>query len=97
MSDTKHHPLSSEYVCQALCKKGLISQAQEAQIRKNGKSIQKKLEKDQVRPDDTSSVSGRILAPITIIDVIVSINLQRADDPSKSLGEEVIFQTLANA
>ena len=97
MPDTKHHPLSSEYVCQALCKKGLISQAQEAQIRKNGKSIQKKLEKDQVRPDDTSGVSGRILAPITIIDVIVSINLQRADDPSKKLGEEIIFQTLADA
>jgi len=97
MPDTKHHPLSSEYVCRALCKKRLISQAQEAQIRKNGKSIQKKLEKDQVRPDDTSSVSGRILAPITIIDVIVSINLQRADDPSKKLGEEIIFQTLADA
>ena len=97
MPDTKHHSLSSEYVCQALCEKGLISQTQETQIRKTEKSIQRKLEKDQVRPDETSSVSGRILAPINIIDVIVSMNLQRADDPSKRLGEEIIFQTLANA
>ena len=97
MSGTKYHPLSSEYICQALCKKGLISKEQEAQIRKNGKSVQKKLEKNQARPDETSSVSSRITAPITIIDVIVSMNLQQADDSSKRLGEEIIFQTLAVA
>ncbi|MDP7416648.1 MAG: hypothetical protein QF888_01490 [Desulfobacterales bacterium] len=97
MPDPKCHPLSAEYICQALCKKGLISQAQEAQIRKNGKSIQKKLEKDQARPNETSSVGGRIPAPITIIDVIVSINLQRTGDPSKRLGEEIVFQTLTDA
>ena len=97
MPDPKCHPLSPVYVCRALCKKGLTSRSQEAQIMRNGKSIQRKLEKDQTGPDKTSSGSGRILAPITIIDVIVSMNLQRADDPSKRLGEEVIFQTLADA
>ncbi len=97
MPDPKCHPLSAEYVCQALSKKRLISRAQEAQIRKNGKSIQKKLEKDQARPNETSSVGGRIPAPITIIDVIVSINLQRTGDPSKRLGEEIVFQTLTDA
>ena len=38
---------------------------------------------------------SRISSSITIIDVIASLDLERADNPSKALDEEIIYQVLA--
>jgi len=45
--------------------------------------------------DASGSSSSRIINPITIIDIISFLKLDRNDDPTKELDEETIFQALA--
>jgi len=56
--------------------------------------FRKKLEKLQT--DRSPNLSkNKYRNPVTIVDVIASLNLEREDDPDKKLEEETIFQTLA--
>jgi len=88
-------PLSSENVCRILLKKGLISKEQRQEIFKKKDSLQKKLEKLQVIKDASVGSSSRIINPVTIIDIICFLKLDREDDPTRELDEETIFQALA--
>jgi len=54
--------------------------------------VTKRLEKGDHR---TRKVGNRITHPITIIDVIASLNLKRYDDPVNLLDEEAIYQVLS--
>jgi len=45
----------------------------------------------------SATSKARISNPVTIIDVISSLQMERADDPTKSLDEDTIFQALAKA
>jgi general secretion pathway protein E len=84
---------SSENVLRALLKYRLISKDQKQEIIKKGLSLKRKLEKIQAMRQGSSK--GRIINPVTMVDVITSLDLERADDPSKTLDEEIIFQALA--
>ncbi len=84
-------------VCNILLKYGLISGDQEKEISKKKAGLQKKLEKIRLMRRDSAHPKGRISNPANIVDVIVSLNFERADDPSKILDEETIFQALAKA
>jgi len=89
--------LSPAKVCKILLKYGLINEDQEAVISRKKTGIQKKLEKIRLIRHASESQNGPIGNPVTIIDVIASFNLERADDPSKGLDEETIYQALAKA
>ncbi|MBW1721040.1 MAG: type II/IV secretion system protein [Deltaproteobacteria bacterium] len=93
--ETPSDPFSPDRVTRVLLEYGLISEGQRAQILKRRSHIQKKLE--QVRPPrgNHGTEKGKVPNPVTIIDVITSLRIARADDPSKTLDEETIFQTLA--
>jgi general secretion pathway protein E len=86
------NPLSTKKVCQTLLKKGLISTDQFKKIKKKNKVLKAKLEKQNIGKHPSRA---RITSPVTIIDVITSLNLKRYDNDSKVLDEEVIFQSLA--
>lgn len=89
---------SDENVCKILLTYGLISEDQKQDILVKKNRIKSKLE--QIRTMRQSSVpsKGRIGNPVTIVDVIASLDIKRTDDPSlRVLDEETIFQALAKA
>jgi len=87
--------LSAENVCRIFLKKGLISKEQRQEIFNKKDTLQKKLEKLQVIKDASGGSSSIIINPVTIIDIICFLKLNREDDPTRELDEETIFQTLA--
>ena len=87
--------LSAENVCRILLKKGFISKEQRREIFKRKDILRQKLEKLQVLRDASGGSSSKIINPITIIDIISFLKLDRKDDPAKELDEETIFQSLA--
>jgi len=88
-------PLSVKNVCRTLLKRGLISKEQTVEIFKKKGILQKKLEKLQMIRHASGGPSSRIINPITIIDIISFLKLDRKDDPKRKLDEETIFQALA--
>ncbi|MBW2031605.1 MAG: type II/IV secretion system protein, partial [Deltaproteobacteria bacterium] len=91
MTENRKKGLSDEHVLKVLLKLGLISEDQGKQIFNKKNDIRRRIERDR------SASKGRIKNPVTIVDVIVSMELRRADDPTKALDEETIFQALAKA
>ena len=89
------NPFSTENVCGILIKHGLISADQEKEIRSKRIGVQKKLERARAAKKTSDTSRGRLQSPITIIDVITTLNLNRADNPEKELDEEFIYQALA--
>jgi general secretion pathway protein E len=86
---------SAKTVCKSLFKRRLISVEQGREILQKQDGIRRKLEKTQVIGRGTRSSNTRFSNPVTIIDVIVSLDLERADDPARPLDEEIIYQVLA--
>jgi len=86
---------SAESVCPILLRFGLISEDQKEEIFKKKANLRRKLEKLRAMRHASASSKGRILNPITIVDVIASLQMERTDDPSRTLDEETIFQALA--
>ena len=95
MTKDSTSPLSAEKVCSILLKKGLISKEQKEEIFKKKDTLRQKLEKLQMIRDASGGPSSRIINPITIIDIISFLKLERKDDPTKEVDEETIFQALA--
>jgi general secretion pathway protein E len=95
MSDDLNSQFSAENVCQALLDKGLINKAQVKAIFSKKDAVRKKLEQLRAQRLASSHSQFKIVNPITIIDVIVSLSMSRADKTSWPLDEEVIFQALA--
>jgi general secretion pathway protein E len=95
MTKDSTSPLSAEKVCSILLKKGLISKEQKEEIFKKKDTFRQKLEKLQMIRDASGGPSSRIINPITIIDIISFLKLERKDDPTKEVDEETIFQALA--
>jgi general secretion pathway protein E len=86
---------SADSVCEALLKYRLITGVQKKEILSKRNRVQKKLERLRAAKLASGASKGRVLSPITIIDVIIDLNLSRADDPDKALDEETVFQALA--
>jgi len=94
MPSEKTDPFAIKTICQSLLKKGLIKRGQAQTILSQKEQIRKKLE-DKRAKQKGSDRTREIVNPITSIDIIVSMNLVRADHETRVLDEDVIFQTLA--
>ncbi|MBW2029135.1 MAG: type II/IV secretion system protein [Deltaproteobacteria bacterium] len=90
MTRNSKRGLSDDHVLKVLLKFGLISEDQGKQVFNKKNDIRRKLERERAS-------KGRVKNPVTIVDIISSMDLDRADDPSKALDEETIFQALAKA
>ena len=88
-------PFSPESICRSLLKRGFISAAQGREILRKHKGIRRKLERAMAMRGSSSGSRARTSNNVTIIDVIASLDLERADNPNKALDEEVIYQGLA--
>ncbi|MBA7669449.1 Type II secretion system protein E [subsurface metagenome] len=88
-------PLLPEDVCRILFEQGLISKGQRQGIFQKKDILQKKLEKLRIIRHASGGSSSRITNPITIVDIICFLRLNRKDDPTRELDEETIYQALA--
>ena len=95
MQTDSSNSFSAKKVCEVLTKNRLLSPAQAKEILAKRESLQKKLEKQQARKQVSAISDPRMQTPVTIIDIIVSLNLNRLDDSTKVLDEETIYQALA--
>jgi general secretion pathway protein E len=92
-----HKGLSEEYVLKVLEKLRLIDEDQKKEIFNKKRNIKRKLERLRAVRHASASSRGRVINPITIVDVITNLELKRADDPYTVLDEETIFQALTKA
>jgi len=89
--------LSAERICRILRDRGLLSEGREKEILTRKEAIRRKLEKTRGMQAPSPSAKSPLPSPVTVVDVIVSLKLEREDDPSKVLDEETIYLTLAEA
>jgi general secretion pathway protein E len=95
MAKNSENLFSPESVCKVLFKRGLIKAAQGRDILRKEKNIRRKLVRARAMAEASLPSKSRISSSITVIDVIASLDLERADNPGKALDEEVIYQVLA--
>ena len=88
---------SAESVCKILLKQGLISENQKKEILLKKDRLLNKLEQLRAMKQTSAASKGKIRNPVTSIDVIHSLKMERADDSSKVLDEETVFQALAKS
>jgi general secretion pathway protein E len=88
---------SPENVCKVLLKHGLISEGQKKEIMAKKDRLLNKLEQLRAMKQSASGSKSRIRNPVTIIDVIHSLQMERADDRGKVLDEETVYQALAKS
>jgi len=88
---------SAENVCKTLLKQGLISENQKKEILLKKDRLLNKLEQLRAMKQTSAASKGKIRNPVTIVDVIHSVKMERADDSSKVLDEETVFQALAKS
>ncbi|MFH0844910.1 MAG: GspE/PulE family protein [Pseudomonadota bacterium] len=95
MTMKSKNPFSTKNVCDILSKQGLLSEDQKKEILLKEHGLRNKLEKLQAMQHASASSKGRIVNPVTIVDIIKSLEILRADQAHKVLDEEAIFQALA--
>jgi general secretion pathway protein E len=85
LSSTK---LSSSDLCQIFINAGVISANQAKEVLKKEKTVRRVLKKEQEKKN-CSTVS------IKFVDVILYLKLERADQPSKRIDEDLLYKILA--
>ena len=83
-------------ICRILLEKGLISEAQKKDILGKRPRIKQRLESSGKKGTAIKDGASPFDVPVTIVDIIASLNLMRADDETRPLDEEIIVQTLAD-
>jgi general secretion pathway protein E len=97
MAVAPENVFAPESVCRVLMKYGLINEGQKQEILKKQGEIRRKLERIRAMRQASSSSKARLSNHITIVDVVASLQMERADDPSKGIDEDIIFQALAKS
>ncbi len=96
MKQNSDHPFSAKTVFRVLVQQGIMTKAQAKEIFEKKDKIQGELEKARSKKlRRVAGTSVQIVNPVTIVDVIVSQKMIRADDPSLEIDEDIIFQTMA--
>ncbi|MCU0597935.1 MAG: GspE/PulE family protein [Desulfobacterales bacterium] len=88
-------PFADKLVCRALIKHGQISRDQAKEIYQKKDRLWEMIEKNKAERLKNIPAGVKIINPTTIVDVIVALKLNRADNPSLELDEDAVFQSLA--
>ena len=95
MNNKVTNSFNDNNICQILLSAGLLTKEQSKQILVKKNQVKSKLQQIKAMRNTSSGSKVKGGTPVTIIDVIVSLELERADDNTKILDEEIIFQVLA--
>lgn len=93
--NSPNDPFSDERVIRTILNAGLLSQNQINEVLKKKSSVINRLTAARTK-SHSGAIGLKIIRPFTIIDVVVSLKLHRADKIHEKLDEEAIFQALAN-
>ncbi len=97
MATARQHSLSDDSVTAVLLQEGLISKDQGKTIFREKANIRRQIERERAIRRSSQGTRQRIENPTTIVDVIVALDMNRADAPDKPLDEETMYQALARA
>ena len=86
---------SPKNVLQVLIKNGVLSRKQAKRVLEQKDLIKGKLEKKYDQRRVALGAKVKNADAVTVIDVIAELNINRADDPTRKLDEETVFQYLA--
>jgi general secretion pathway protein E len=92
MPNNNQSLLSAKNICQALLNKRLIEFAQAEEILKKKEILKSRLEKHRNRKNASGD---RNINPVSIVDVIASLNLKCSGPDARIIDEDLIFQVLA--
>ena len=95
MTNRPGKPFSPESTCNILKERNLISPLQEKMILAKRREVEKKIEQINRRKKANFFPDARFSDRVSIIDVVVFLNLERADQAEKVLDEDLIYQVLA--
>lgn len=85
----------ADLVCQILIKTNLLSKSKAKEILRSKDGLLDKLEKIRQKKFENTPSAELISNPLNIVDVIVSLNINRLDNPGLPLDEETIYQALS--
>lgn len=97
MAKKIENAFTDDSICHVLLSYGFITDAQNKEILVKKNQIRSKLEQIRAMRRASAGSKAKIVNPVTIVDVISSLELERGDDHNKPLDEETIFQVLAKA
>jgi general secretion pathway protein E len=95
MTNDLNDPFSAQNICRALLSNGIISKAQAKEILNKKDSLQKRLERLRSKQNPSPASNSRVDNPVTFIDVLTPLKLERADDSFRGLDEDIIYQALS--
>ena len=97
MPEIAEKNFSDDAICKVLLKTGLISETQNKEIFVKKKQVRSKIQQIRAKRSSSAGTKGKFRNPVTIVDVITALKMDRADDSDKPLDEETIFQCLSAA
>ncbi len=92
-TNSVHHLTSPDEILKALMAKGLITENNAREILRRYDTLLQKLEKNRSAASYESLQKDSV--PLTAIDVVASLNLPRADVPSRILDEDTLCRIMA--
>jgi len=95
MNPKSEQPFTDKFICRAIVRAGLITKDQAKEIFEQKDRIRENIETQRNRQGQAVTAAVRLQNPVTMVDIILSQNLVRADDPTLELDEDIIFSTLA--
>jgi general secretion pathway protein E len=90
------NPFSTQAVCAVLVKQGLITENQSKAILRKEYSFREKIERIRTFRRHSETSGAAATNSVSVIDVIDSLHLKRADDQARHLDEEMIYKALAD-
>ncbi|MEJ2041112.1 MAG: GspE/PulE family protein, partial [Desulfosarcinaceae bacterium] len=95
MKNQRNNPFQAESVLQVLIRNKLLSIPKAREILRQKDVLLQKLEKIRQKKYEGTPAAELINNPLTIVDVVVSLKLNRQDRAELPLDEETIFKTLS--
>jgi len=95
MAGNRHYSMSDEDVTRALQRQGLLTEEQAKLLFREKANVRRKIQRERAARESALGIKQRLPNPTTIVDVIIALDMKRADEPSKPLDEETMFQALA--
>ena len=94
MPEIAEKNFSDDAICKVLLKTGLISETQNKEIFVKKKQVRSKIQQIRAKRSSSAGTKGKFRNPVTIVDVITALKMDRADDSDKPLDEETIIKSV---
>ncbi|MBF0379202.1 MAG: type II/IV secretion system protein [Desulfamplus sp.] len=88
--------VSSKRICSILINAGIISTSQAKYALQRENITRDKIQLEREKKRENSGVNS-VDAPITFVDILLSLQIKKLDNPELPIEEDVLYETIANA